>query len=153
MQYNAMQCNAMHVTCYMSHITHVTCHKYQVANNFNKDPVCHIFLESPCSIHFNGYDKNVAYHMCYMSHVTHVTCHKHQLTKKYTKDSVCHIFMDSSCKIKFNGHNKKHCMSHVLHVTCHTCYMSQISSCKQFYERPCVLYIFGKVMQNTVQWS
>ena len=44
-------------------------------------------------------------------------------------------------------------MSHVLHVTCHKCYMLQILSCQEFYQRPHVLYIFGKLLQNPVQWA
>ena len=41
----------------------------------------------------------------------------------------------------------------MLFVTCFTCYMSQISRYKQFYRTPSVSYIFGKLMQNTVQLS
>ena len=75
----------------MSHVTHVTCHKSQDTNNFTKDPVCHIFLESSCKIQFNGHDKNVVCHMCYMSHVTHNTFHKYQLTNDLTKDQMLHV--------------------------------------------------------------
>ena len=33
-------------------------------------------------------------------------------------------------------------MSHILHVTCHKCYMSQISSCKQFSNDPvCCIFL------------
>ena len=33
-------------------------------------------------------------------------------------------------------------MSHILHVTCHKCYMSQISSCKQFPNDPvCCIFL------------
>ena len=111
-QCNEMQC-MLHVTCYMSHMLHVT--NYQVTNNFTKYPVCHIFLESSCKIQFNGHGKNVACHMCYKSHVTHVTCHEYQLTNKFTKDLMYHIFLESSSKIQFNGHDKN--------VACHMFYM------------------------------
>ena len=116
----------MHVTCYMLHVTHVTCHKYQVAKNFTKHPMCYIFLESLCKMQFNGYDKNVTCHMYYMPHVTDVTCHKYKFPDNVTKYPMCYIFLESPCKIKFNGNEKKRHMSHVLHVTCHRCYMLQI---------------------------
>ena len=90
---------------------------------------------------------HVTYVTCHMSQMLHVTCHKSQDTNNYTKDPVCYIFLESSCKIQFNGHDKN-VACYMSHVTCHTCYMSQISTNKQFYQRPNVSYIFEKLMQK-----
>ena len=81
----------------MSHVTHVTCHKYQVTNYFTKDPVCHIFLESSCKIQLIDNDKKIACKGWYMLHVTF---------NKY-KYPVCYIFLESLYKIHFNGHEQK----------------------------------------------
>ena len=80
----------------------------------------------------------------------HVTCHNATNIKLQT------ILPKTQCVIYFwKAHAKYSSMVMIktLHVTCHTCYMSQISSYKQFYQRPSVSCIFGKLMQNTVQWS
>ena len=60
--------------------------------------------------------------------------------------------------IKFNAMqwilmecNAMHITCHMLQVTHVTCH--KISSYKQFYQIPRVSYIFGKLMQNIVQWS
>ena len=103
-----------HVTCYMSHLSHVTNMKLQTI--LPKTQCCHIFLESSGKIQFNDHDKNVACNMCYMSHVTHVTCHKYQVTNNFTKDPMCHIFLESLCKIQFNDHLEN--------VACNMCHMS-----------------------------
>ena len=141
----------------MSHVLHVTCHTCymsQISTNkkFTKDPMCHIFLESSCKIQFNGYHKNVACHIFYMSHATNVTCHKSQ---------VANNFPMTQCVVYFWKAYEKYSlmvMIKMFHVTCVTCHMShmlylKISTYKQFYQRSNVLYIFGKLMQNTVQWS
>jgi len=54
-QFNGHDKNVACHIFYMSHVTHVTCHKSQVTNNFTNDPVCHIFLESLYKIQFNGH--------------------------------------------------------------------------------------------------
>ena len=74
-QFNGHDKNVACHIFYMSHVTHVTCHKSQVTNNFTQNPVCHIFLGGSCKIQFNCHVKNVTCHMFYMSHVTHITCH------------------------------------------------------------------------------
>ena len=80
-----------------------------------------------------------------MSYVLHVTCQQYQAANNVTMDPPCVIVLESLYKIQFNGHAKN--------ATCHMCYMSCVTniSCKQFYQRPQVLYIFGKLMQNAVQ--
>ena len=75
MQCNEIQCDAIQCNaCYMLHVTYHTCYMSQISSykNFNKNPLCHIFLESPCKIHFNGHDKilHVACHTCYMSQIS-----------------------------------------------------------------------------------
>ena len=68
-QFNSYDKNIACDICYMSHVTHVTCHKSKVANNFTKDPVCYIFMENSFKIQYNGHDKSIVYN------VLHVTCH------------------------------------------------------------------------------
>ena len=100
-------------------------------------------------IQFNGHDKNIACYMCYMSHVTHVTCHKYQLTK---------ILLKTQCVIYFWKAHAKYSsmvMIKMLHVTYFTCHMPQMLhvtnlKLQTIFQWPSVLYIFGKLMQNTV---
>ena len=104
----------LHVTCYMSHMLHVTNIKLQTILPMTQ---C---MESLYKIQFNGHDKNVACHMCYMSHVTHVTCHKYQLTK---------ILLKTQCVIYFWKAHAKYSsmvMIKMLHVTYFTCHMSHM---------------------------
>ena len=99
---------------------HDMCHKYQVTNNFTKDPLCHIFMESSSKIQLNGHDENIACHMSYMSHVTHVTSHKYHVTN---------ILPKTQCVIYFwKDHVKYSSMVIIkmLQVTCVTCNMSHM---------------------------
>ena len=89
---------------------------------------------------------HVTYFTCHMLHMLHVTNIK---LKTILPKTQCVKYLERSCQIQFNGHDKN-VEYHMLYVTCHTCYMSQISSYKLFYQRPSVSYIFGKLMQNTV---
>ena len=130
---NAVQWPCKNVTCqmyYISHVTNVTCHKYQVSKNFTKYPMCFIFLKSWCKIQFSGHAK--------MSDVTCVTCHISQvLLAINVKDPMCYIYLESWCKHLFNGHDKKH------HVTCDTCHVQQMLHDTN---------IKLPRMQNPVQW-
>ena len=62
--------NVIYDMCYMLHVTNVICHKYHVAKNFTKDPMCYIFLESWYKIQSNGHAKDVT---CQMTQILHVT--------------------------------------------------------------------------------
>ena len=114
---------------HMLHVTsHVTCHKFQVAKKYTKDPVCYTFLESSCKIQFNGHDKYVTCHICYMLLVTNI-----KLKRMLPNTSCVIYFWKAHAKsslmvmIKMSHVTCVTChMAHVLHVTCHTCYMSQI---------------------------
>ena len=105
--------NPVQMSCKKNHVTCVTCHKYYVANNFTKDPMCYIFLESSCKIQFNGHAKK--------SHVTCVTCHMSQMLH-VTNIKLPRILPKTPCVIYFwkalakssSMVMQKHCMSHVL---------------------------------------
>ena len=122
---------------YMSHVTHVTCHKYQVEDNVTLDPMCYIFLESWWEMQFNGHAKNVTCHICYMSHVTNVTWHKYKVVIKFPIDPMCYIFLESWWKIQFNGHAKN--------VTCHMSQMLLVTNIRfqiMLPNTPCVIYFW-----------
>ena len=60
----------------MSHVTQVTCHKYEVANNITKKPMYHIFWKADA--------KSSSMVMLKTSHVT-FTCHQYEVAKNFTK--------------------------------------------------------------------
>ena len=113
-QFNGHDKNVACHMCYMSHVTHVTCHKYQLTK---------ILLKTQCVIYFwKAHAKYSSMVMIKILHVTCVTCNmSHMLhvtnikLNKFTKDPMCHIFLESSCKIQLNGHDKI--------FACHMCYM------------------------------
>jgi len=94
-----MQC-MLHVTCYMSHILHVT--KYQVTNM-----------------------SHVTHVTCDMSHVTHVTCHKIQDTKILPNTQCVIYFWKAHAKYSSMVMVKT---LHVTYVTCHMSHMLHVTN-------------------------
>merc|ERR1712082_528363 len=127
----------------MSHVLHVTCHKCYMlqilsCQEFTKDPMCYIFLESSCKIQFNGDTKNITCVTCHMSQILHVTNIK--LPRILAKTTCVIYFWKALAK------SSSMVIQKTSHVACHKCYMSPILSCQEFYQRPHVLYIFGKLL-------
>ena len=76
--------------CYNAHVTHVTCHKYQVTqvkNNFTKHPVCHTFLERSCKIqtNYNTTQHKTTQHNAAQHNTTQHDTAQHNTTTKQNK--------------------------------------------------------------------
>ena len=124
MQFNGHAKNVTCHMCYMSSVTHVTCHKYKVEENVILDP---------CVIYFWKADgKCSSMVMLKMSHVTCITCHMLEMLH-VTNIKLQRILQNIPCVIYFCKADSK-CSSMVIlktsHVTCVTCHMSKISRCK-----------------------
>ena len=105
----------MHVTCYMLHVTHVTCHKYEVTKKFTKDPML--------SYIFGKLAENSSMIMIKTLHETCVTCHMSHMLH-VTNIKLQTIIPKTQCVIYFWKAYAKYSsmiMLKMLHVICVTC--------------------------------